>query len=204
MADELQALLDRITQEGVKKAEQEANAVREKAAEEARRVVAEARSEAAALLDKARQEAALLHQKGEQALRQAARDVMLGLRTELERRVTEVARKAVARALDPKAMAAILADVARGFVESGGREARLEVLLNPAQAETLQAALEAALAADLRDRVDLRPVPAIKGGFRIKVSGADVAYDFTDEALAEAMTAFLSPKLAAIVGGESR
>jgi V/A-type H+-transporting ATPase subunit E len=204
MADELQALLDRITEEGLKKANEERQAILEKAALAAQRTVVDAKAEAAALLEEARRESALLKEKGEQALRQAARDVMLSLRAELERRVVEVARLAAAKALDPAAMAATITELARGFAESGGREQRIEVLLNPAHVEALAETLAAALGTDLRTRVDLRPVPTVKAGFRIKASGSDVAYDFTDEALAEAMAAFLSPRLAAIMADDAR
>ena len=140
----------------------------------------------------------------EQALQQAARDVLLSLRAELEKRVVEVARLATARALDPQVMAALVAELVRRFAESGGREARVEVLLSATQAEALGQALATALGSDLRARVQLRPVPTLKAGFQIRATGTDVAYDFSDEALAEAMAAFLSPRLAAIVAGGER
>lgn len=204
MADELQALLDRITADGLKKAEEERRAVLERAAGEAQRLLTEAKTQAAAITAAAQREATLLSEKGEQALQQAARDVLLSLRAELEKRVVEVARLATARALDAQAMAALVAELVRRFAESGGREARVEVLLSATQAEALGQALATALGSDLRARVQLRPMPTLKAGFQIRATGTDVAYDFSDEALAEAMAAFLSPRLAAIVAGGER
>lgn len=202
MADELQALLQRIQEDGLKKADEERRAILEKASAEADRIVADATGEAERTLQEAQHEAALLHDKGEQSLRQAARDVLLSLRHELEQRVTTVARMAVGDALGAPALAGIIADLVRRFAESGGREQRFEVLLSAEQCAALEQALVQALAADLRARVDLSPVPALKSGFRLRVSGADVLYDFSDAALADAMSAFLSAKLAAIVGGK--
>jgi len=204
MADELQALLDRIHDDGLKKAEEERRAIVEKAEAEARRLVAEAKAEAERITQTAQREAALLHDKGEQSLRQAARDVLLSLRGELEKRVVTVARAATGEALGTTVLAGIIADLVRRFAESGGHDQRFEVLLSPAQATALEQALVQALAADLRARVDLVPVPSLKSGFRLRMSGADVVYDFSDDALAEAMSTFLSPKLAAIVGGKAR
>jgi V/A-type H+-transporting ATPase subunit E len=203
MADELQALLNRITEEGLKKAEAERLVIVGKAAAEAKRLVAEATATAAKLVEEGQREATLLREKGEQSLRQAARDVLLSLRGQLEKRLTEVAKNVAGSALDAGAMAAILADMTRRFAESGGREQRLEVLLNPAQIGALEQALGQALAADLRARVDLSPVPSVKAGFRLRLSGADVVYDFSDDALAAAISAFLSPKLVAIVAGDA-
>jgi V/A-type H+-transporting ATPase subunit E len=203
MADELQALLNRITEEGLKKAEAERLAMVEKASVEANRIIAAATTTAAKLVEEGRREAALLCEKGEQSLRQAARDVLLSLRSELQKRLAEVAKSTAGNALDAPAMAAILADLARHFAASGGREQRLEVLLNPAQVEALRRALGEALAADLRARVDLSPVPSVKAGFRLRLSGSDVVYDFSDEALAAAISGFLGPKLVAIVAGDA-
>lgn len=203
MADELQALLNRIHEDGLKKAESERHALLEKAAADARRLLAEAKVEAGRIIAAAQHEAELLRDKGEQSLRQAARDVLLSLRGELGQRVAAVARTACGNALDPAVLAGVLTDLIRRFAELGGREQRFEVLLNPAQTAAVEQALSAALAADLRTRVDLSPVPSLKAGFRLRVSGSDVIYDFSDEALAEAMAAFLSPKLAAMVRGGS-
>jgi V/A-type H+-transporting ATPase subunit E len=203
MADELQALLKRITDEGLKKAETERLAIVAAASAEATRVVTEATATAAALVAAGRREADLLRETGEQSLRQAARDVLLSLRGQLEKRLSEVAKGLVCSALDAPAMAAILADLVRHFVESSGREQRLEVLLNPGQVEALRAALGQALAADLRSRVDLSPLPSLQAGFRLRLVGADVVYDFSDEALAAALSTFLSPKLLASVAAET-
>jgi V/A-type H+/Na+-transporting ATPase subunit E len=203
MADELQALLDRISEEGLRKAEAERAAILESAQAEARRVVSEATAAAARLVDEGRRAAALLREKGEQSLRQAARDVLLSLRGELEKRVTEVSKTLAGNALTPEAMAAIVADLARHFFESGGREQRLEVLLNPGQVQALREGLGQALAADLRARVDLSPVPSVQAGFRLRASGSDLVYDFSDDALAAALSAFLSPKIVAVMSGEA-
>lgn len=202
MADELQALLDRIQEDGLKKAEAERQALLDKASDEAKRIVSEAKAEAERRRHEAEESAALLQAKGEQSLRQAARDVLLSLRGELQRRVVAVARAGVVEALAGPPLAELLAALVRGFVEAGGHERRFEVLLNPEQQEALSATLEKALSADLRKHVELSPVAGLKGGFRLKFADDDVLYDFTDEALAEALATFLSPKLAALVGGQ--
>ena len=74
MADELQALLDKINDEGIKKAEQQQQAILEQARQEAARIIARAKEQADTLTANAENNAALLTQKGEEALRQAARD----------------------------------------------------------------------------------------------------------------------------------
>lgn len=201
MADELQGLLDRITNEGLKKAEAKQREIVEAAQAEARRIVKAAQAEAAETVAKARQEADLLREKSERSLRQAARDLLLSLRCELESRVSAVARELVASTLDGQALAAAVADLIRLFAERDGAESRFEVLLGEEQLGAVREALESALAKDLRARVDLVPVAGLRGGFKLAFTGKDILYDFSDEALGEALTTFLSPRLAEILNG---
>ncbi|MBN2450010.1 MAG: hypothetical protein JXR77_06455 [Lentisphaeria bacterium] len=202
MADELQALLDRIREEGLKKAQEKQREILDAAAARARETKAAAEAEAEGIVASARREADLLRSKGEEALRQASRDVLLSLRAELESRVREVARGLVVSTFDTAAVAAVLGDLVRRFVEEEGREDRVEVLLGEDRLESVRGALESAVAADLRERVEFVPVSGLKGGFRLGFSGSDITYDFSDEALADALAAFLNPRLARIVTGD--
>lgn len=202
MADELQALLDRINEEGLKKAEAERDDIVRAAREEARRLVEAAKAEAEELVTTARQEAELLRHKGEESLRQAARDVLLSLRAELETRVVAVARALTQTTLDAERTGALIADLVRWFVQEDGDEASFVAHVNPEQMEAVRAALASGLSEDLRQRVELAPVPGLQGGFRLEISGSDIVYDCSDEALAEALATFLNPKLAKIMTEE--
>lgn len=203
MADELQALLDRITEEGLKKADAERRVIVEKAQSEAEQIVASAREQADSMVEEAKREAAVLHTKGEEALRQAARDVMLSLRRRLEERVSAVAKALVQEALPPERMAELLGELISSFVSQGGVEDRVEVLLNDEQCSQVESALKARLGSSFKDRCELSPVPSLSGGFRLQLGASDVEYDFSDESLAEALAAFVSPRLAAIVLGDN-
>jgi V/A-type H+-transporting ATPase subunit E len=199
MADELQALLERIQAEGIRKIQAERETLLAAARTEAARIVKAAQDEAARLSAVARQENDTLAAKGQAALRQAARDTLLSLRQELQKRVQEVVRRGVGEALSPEALAAILQHLVHAYVNSGGRLSKLEVLLRPEDLARVESGFRARLQEDLRKRVSLQPVPGLKAGFRLVFNGTDVMYDFSDEALAETLTSFLSPKLAELV-----
>jgi len=200
MADELQGLLNRIQKEGLDQAETKREEILHDAKAEAKALLAKAKSEAEHLIATARQEAALLREKGEQSLKQAARDVLLSLRDQLEVRVVEVARSLAAENSTAATMAEIIAAMAASYL-AGEQSGKLEIQLAPAQADALRAALAKRLGEDLAKRCEIAPVASVSGGFRLVFSGQDVTYDFTDASLAETMASFLTPRLAATVLG---
>ena len=201
MADELQALLDRINDEGLQKAGTERERVLTAARDESRRLVAEAKTEAQKIVAEAHREADLLQSKGEESLRQAARDVLLSLRGELEVRVVAVAKAVAQASFDAATTGAVIGDLVRWFVQQDGAEGDFLARLSPAQADTIRQALAKGLDDDLRQRVELAPVPGLQGGFRLEFTGSDIVYDCSDTALAETLATFLNPKLAEIVTG---
>jgi V/A-type H+-transporting ATPase subunit E len=200
MADELQGLLKRIQAEGLEQAEATKEATLRDAKAEAEDLVAKAKSKAEQLIAEARREADLLRQKGEQSLKQAARDVLLSLREQLESRVVEVARSLAVETSTPETVADIVATMAKTYLEAE-QSGDLELRVPAEQQDALANALAARLGQDLADRCHLAPVPDVDAGFRLVVSDQDIVYDFTDESLAETMASFLSPRLADVILG---
>ncbi len=202
MADELQALLDRIDEEGLKKAEARQSALLTQAQKEAEAIVAEAREQAAKIVSEAGREAELLRQKSEQALRQAARDVLLGVRAELAERVQQAVAGLLRESLDTTDLAAIVAQLCTAYPTNQGEQENIEVFLGAEKFDRLEAAVKAQLAGDLQKQCQLTPSKSITAGFKVAFSGKDVLYDFTDQALAEAIASHLSPRIAGIITGD--
>ncbi len=199
MADELQALLNKIDEEGLKKTEVKRAALLSQANKEAENILDEAREQAEKILADARREAQLLEQNSEQALRQAARDVLLGLRSEMEKRVRQAVENLLKDSLPGKDLAGIISSLCTSYLTGQGEQARLEVLLEPGQFAELEGAVKSSLAEDLRKRCSLAPAKNLSGGFKLVFKGSDVLYDFSDQALAEAIAAHLSPRIAGIL-----
>ncbi|NMA43631.1 MAG: hypothetical protein GX946_09655 [Oligosphaeraceae bacterium] len=200
MADELQALLQKIDEEGLKKTEAKSARLLAQAEQEAEAIVEQARAQGTEIIEAARREAELLRQNSEQALRQAARNVLLDLRRALEERLRQAVESLVQASLPSDQLAKVIATLCTAYLSGDGKEDRLEILLPEPQYKELEAAVNAALAADLRQNCELSPSRAISGGFKLVFKGKDVLYDFTDKALAETMAAYLSPKITGILG----
>ena len=195
MSVQLSELIERIKREGLEAAEQEAAAVRAKAEEQAGRIVAEARSQADSLLERARAEALRFEQTGREGVRQAGRDVVLGLRKELERTFTGILQTRVTETLQRDAVKDALAALFRNWRSDS--EVSHEVLVPQASWDAMRDTLLAALADQIRRGLVIRPAASIHAGFRVAEKDGKAYFDFTDATLAEFLMEHLNPRLAA-------
>jgi len=101
MAAELQGLLDRIQEEGVKKAEGEAEAIIAKAKEEAEEIIKKAQSDAEKTAKDAETSASKSEKRANSAIQQAARDVILSLRADIESRLKKVVAESISDTMTP-------------------------------------------------------------------------------------------------------
>lgn len=200
MANELQALLDRLSEQELKKVDAQRQDIIAQAKKEADDIIKDAKDKAGQIIGDAERESSLLAAKGEEALRQAARDVLLALRGEFEERVRKAARDVMKNTLrDNAQLAGIIGQVVSAYLTRSGDNADLRVLLPQAQLTELESAVKAALGEDLRQRCELAPASSLSSGFKLQFKDNDVTYDFSDQALAEAVAAYVNPRLAAII-----
>ena len=199
MADELQALFDRINEDAITRGEQEREKLVSAGREEAARLVAEAKEEAARVVAEAKSEAETMKRKSEEALRQSGREIMLEVRAELERRVSGAVSALLKETMTGEQLGSIIAQLCNAYLAKSGAEESIQVLLAPAELEAVTAIVKSKLAADLQANVSLAPSRGLAGGFQLSFSGSDVRYDFSDEAFTEALAAHLAPALGAVI-----
>ncbi|MFW5827008.1 MAG: V-type ATP synthase subunit E family protein [Alkalispirochaeta sp.] len=197
METQLQNIIDKIHDEGVKEAEQRARKIVESAEKQAREKVDHARQQADEIIQQAEQEAQKHRAAGEAALKQASRDLLLSVRKEVTRLFETVQKEAVDRSLTADRTAEIIAGMVQAWSTSGSDH--FDVLVNEKDQKDLETALRSELAEKLQSGVDVRPVRGIAAGFRIGTKDGSAYYDFTDESLAELLSAFLNPRLAELM-----
>ena len=168
---------------------------------EAETILKNVRSEADEIISSAKKEAQVFRTKGEEALRQASRDVLLSLRGAMDERIKAVALAVAGKELSGEALGKVLVHLIEAFLKQDGNEDKLEVLLDEKEQQTVENALASALDADLRARCQLSPIGGMGKGFKLVFSGDSVVYDFSDQALADTLASHLSGRLAAIVSG---
>ena len=196
MADELQALLDKINDEGVKKAQREQDEILAKARKDADAIIAEAREQAAKITADAQREAAVQLNEGTMKLRHASRDILLNLRANLQNRVHQAVADLMKSTMNGNELASVIAAVITQYIAKNGATDDLTVLVNESQLATLEAAVKAKLIDSLKAHTKFAP-GNVTSGFQLVFSGNDVMYDFSDQALTDTVAAYVGPKLSA-------
>ena len=133
MSEELQGLLNKIQAEGLEKAESERARLVAEAKAQAESILADARAQADKIRKDAEADAEASRKKADAAVRQAARDVIISLKDDLQEKLRAVVREASAQAMTPEAMAGLIAKIAEQFAQNAASGA--EIILSARERE---------------------------------------------------------------------
>lgn len=187
---DLEKLLSRIQTEGVDKAKSEAKAVLGDAQTKADRLVKDAEAKAAEIRAKGEHDAEAFKISAQETLRQAARDVLLGIERDVEAMLSKLLTGNVDASMASGDWVAPLAKEAiEAYLGKGAVEVRAGAKLLDALRAQLAAEKEITLVTDANTGA----------GFRIRLEGGRVEHDFTGKAVAEALAQQLRPDLAALL-----
>jgi len=197
MDAQLQELIETIKTEGVQSAEKQADQIVASAEEKAAQITGDAEKKAKQMIDDARAEQAKLDQSGRETLKQAGRDLILGVQTQL----VEVFKSVVSVAAGEAISADILENTIVAVVTawSQGRDEALDVILGESDLSRMEQRLRSRLSAEVSAGTEIRPNNAVKSGFRVSTKDGSLYYDFTVESIAEALSAYVGPRLSAVL-----
>jgi len=198
MAEELKHLIEQIQKEGVEKASKEAETIISQAKEKAAKIVAEAESQAQETLKKAETTSAAFAERSVKTLEQAARDLLITVGQGCEKVVSEILGTKVNESLSGELLQKMIADV---VAQSEGKNITLSVTESDARS---LAAFCAEQAKQSGKQIELVADAEVLSGFKVGFEGENVVLDYTGEAVAEALSAFLRPELAKTVSGIAR
>ncbi len=202
MAEDLQGLLERINEEGIKKTEAHKDKILADARSQAAKIVADANDEAARIVADAKREQATLVHAGEDKLRQSARDIKISLEAEIKQMLQHLVRRSVTTTMKPDFLAELIIAMAQAYAGQKGAVASADVLIPRARQDELQDYLKAELASHFSKGVTIQPVPGIDAGIQVSFNGESVFHDFTDDAITEMLCAYANPHLVAMLRGE--
>lgn len=193
----VQELLERIKREGVESAEAQAAAIVADAETRRTALIAAAEKEGKAIIERAKADAARSEDAGKAALVQASRDLILAFRGEMEKLLAGIVKNEVDAAFDADTLRKALPAILEAWSKDGRDE--LSVLVPEKELKSLEAFFRDKLNASLKKNVEFKPLKDTKSGFRIVEKGGSVYYDFTAQAVADMLGAYLNTRLAAIV-----
>ncbi len=199
---QLKELIDTIHRDGVDKVRQESELLLKQARAKADEIVAVARAQAAALLSNARQEQEQIAHSGRESLKQASRDLLLGVRKQLEAMFSALLNEKTREALkDEKITTAIAAMIANWTPE---RQGKIELLLPQNQFDPMAKALRKAMAGKISAGIEIKAAVEVTNGFRVVEKDGQAYYDFSAASIAESLSLFLNPFMTKIVADALR
>jgi V/A-type H+-transporting ATPase subunit E len=214
----VEALIERLRNEGVMAGQTEAENIIQDARTRAEKIIADAELEAQQLVDKAKAEATETSNAAQDALKLATRDALLKLRdTLLGSFSEEVGRVVGTQMADREFMSKLILTLAGRVREKTGldQSENIQILLpehiigldalkkNPEELkEGTLTHLTAAIAADLlRSGVTLGTSNNLSGGLFVKLVDEEMVIDFSEKTVAGLLLEHIQPRFRALLQG---
>ena len=194
MEIQLQELIEQIKKDGVETAEAEAKAIVEGAEAEAKKIISDAKAQAEKILLNAKNENERMVKSGEDAIRQAGRNLLISFRESVARELNAIAGKNVNAVYSSDAFAQIIINVVECWAARPDAE-DISVILNSEDLKSLEETVLAGLKAKMLNGVTLKPNDNFYGGFRIAVNNGGAYYDYSAEAVTDMLSNYLSPRV---------
>ena len=198
MEIQLQELIDQIKNDGVKAAECEADAILASAKAEAEKIVAEAKAEADKIIANAKSENDRIVKSGEDAIRQAGRNLLISFRESVTRELNVILGENVSAVYSSENLAKIVINVVESWAKKEDADS-IEVILNSESLKEFEDTILAGLKEKMICGVTLKANDNFDGGFRIAVNDGGAYYDYSAEAVVEMLSNYLSPKVTALL-----
>ncbi|WP_282150886.1 hypothetical protein [Ruegeria atlantica] len=213
------ALIDKLRNDGVAAGQADAEKLRTDAKAEAAKILADAKREADDYQKKARTDSDKYRAAGEEALNTAMRDAVLTMKGGLTDRFREDVERLVTKEMaDPKLLKQMILEVVGRESEGVNSDGKVQVIL-PAKVATQEDIKQNAddiqsgkltkyvlgLTADmLREQVELHASNDAQGGIRVRAEDQGVVLDLTDKAVASLLMEHLQPRFRAVLEGVIR
>jgi len=206
----VQELIQRIRDQGVGAAQEEADRLLAEAKQKAADIVSKAKAEADAEKARARQEIEAHRAASLDALQLAARDTVLDLKARVIERFEEFVNRIVVSAtrdeqLVRNVVLVIAGRAAEEFVQDKDIEIRISKALlgEPTMEKEAKLSILGLSTEMLREGIELLPDESVEGGARVRLVEEKLEIDLSDKAVARLISQRLLPRFRSILeGGE--
>ena len=197
MAEEIQSLIEKIQQDGIKVAEEKAKEIEDQAKKQADLIQENARVESERLLSEAKDNLAKMEQSQKALLAQAGRDLLLTLKKEINAMLERLILQEIQVSITPEVMADILGRIIKEQATLGKED--IIVTLKKEDLNKFEKGFLARLKEEVKKGIILKPSEEVRSGFLISFDNARSFFDFSDQALSEYIGTYLKPKLAELL-----
>lgn len=195
MTEDLQAILDKIQQDGIEKAEEKADEIISTARAEANNLVQQAKKEAASLVENAKSEADAFEKRAAESIRQSARNTVMKVENALQQMFDKVLLEQINQQMsDNTIMAEIMRTVINHYIEENP-----EPLTIKATTRVIEL-LRHELQGKMSDKGVEIVIDQNSGrGFSITMDKGRIEHTFTSKAIADTIATMLRPQLAELM-----
>lgn len=213
------ALIDRLRNDGVAAGQAEAEKLRNEAKAEAARILADAKREADDYQKKARTESDNYREAGEEALNTAMRDAVLTMKAGLTDRFKKDVERLVTKEMaDPDLLKQMILEVVGRAAEGAKLDGKVQVILptkvatqedikqnaDDIQSGKLTKYVLGLTAKMLKENVELHASDDTQEGIRVRAADQGVVLDLSDKAVASLLMEHLQPRFRAVLEGVIR
>lgn len=193
MPEDLKKLIEKIQKEGVEAARAKALEIETEAKARAEEIVSKAKEEANRMIKEAGAEILRQKEANLSLMQQAARDTLISLRRELLCKLSNVIKQETRQALKSKDLAEILFKLIKDCCREPG--SNVEITLSREDADKLTEVFISGFKEELKKGITLKTSDEISGGFLISFDCGKSQFDFTDSALAQYLSQYVSGRL---------
>ncbi|MFH1413582.1 MAG: hypothetical protein ABIG56_01890 [Candidatus Omnitrophota bacterium] len=197
MAEQIKDLIEKIQQDGLKVAENNARAIEQQARQRADEIISKAKKNAEKIVTEGRSEVARMEESTRASLQQAGRDLILSLKKEINSMLDKLIELSADEVLKPEELFKIITALIKNY--KGENKENIIISLKKEDLKKLEKGLLAALGKAAKRGVNLKAEDDISGGFIISYDFGKSHFDFTDRALSEYIGTSLKPKLKEIL-----
>lgn len=198
MEIQLQELIEQIKKDGVEAAETQAEAILKSATDEAEKIISGAKAQADKIMSEAKTENERIAKSSEDAIRQAGRNLLISFRESVTRELNAIVGENVSSVYSSDALSQLIIKAVEGWAAKPDAE-EITVILGSEELKNLETIIQDELKAKMLTGVTLKANDNFDGGFRIAVNGDGVYYDYSQEAVTDMLSNYLSPKIAALL-----
>lgn len=198
MEIQLQELIEQIKKDGVETAEAQATAILETAKAEAKKIIADANAQADKILSDAKNKNERTVKSGEDAIRQAGRNLLISFRESVVKELNAIIGENVSSVYSSDALSQLIVKAVECWL-SKPEATDMSVILSSDDLAKLEDTLLEELKTKILTGVTLKANENFDGGFRIAVNGDGAYYDYSKEAVTDMLSSYLSPKITALL-----
>lgn len=195
---QLQELIDKIKRDGVAVAENSASEMISNAEKEAKRIIDNAKREAENIISQAKEEAGRFEKSSEDSIKQASRNLLLQFRDSVTKELSSIVNETVSDSISKDSLEKLIPEIIKEWTKNSDAK-DISVLLSEKDLQTLESSFKNSLKNEISQGLTLKVDNSLSKGFRVGIKDGAAFYDFSAETVAELFSAYLNPKVSALM-----